>query len=150
MPWLSKGLLRRHFRLQGRSFHLAWKSSTDIESFFSSNFSAFSIFSTSHLSCRNLRTRRNCHTGRTLQLIAMTSRSALPSHLKPRIAGASGEAPDFARKHHGKTQSHVVSANFSCCTEVPSVADGGECDENTRINEQGLRHCRKGSRFLPL
>jgi hypothetical protein len=35
----------------------------------------------------------------------MASRSAIPSHLKP---DAAGEAADFARKHHGKTQSHVV------------------------------------------
>lgn len=42
--------------------------------------------------------------------------SAIPSHLKPSGNGsananvANGEANEFARKHHGKTQSHVVSA----------------------------------------
>lgn len=33
---------------------------------------------------------------------------AIPSHLKPPGAG-NGEAAEFARKHHGKSQSHVVS-----------------------------------------
>ena len=37
----------------------------------------------------------------------MTSK-AIPSHLKPAAAQGNGDA-DFARKHHGKTQSHVVS-----------------------------------------
>lgn len=44
--------------------------------------------------------------------------SAIPSHLKPSANGnananvANGEANEFARKHHGKTQSHVVSARI--------------------------------------
>jgi UTP--glucose-1-phosphate uridylyltransferase len=40
--------------------------------------------------------------------------SALPSHLKPSAGGAqnNGDAAEFARKHHGKTQSHVVSEQF--------------------------------------
>lgn len=33
--------------------------------------------------------------------------SDIPSHLKP--AGANGDGHDFAKRHHGKTQSHVVS-----------------------------------------
>lgn len=37
------------------------------------------------------------------------AKSALPTHLKPESA----EGPDFARKHHGKTQSHMVSASKS-------------------------------------
>jgi hypothetical protein len=37
--------------------------------------------------------------------MASTLKSALPSHLKP----GNGDA-EFARKHHGKTQSHMVSA----------------------------------------
>ncbi|KAE9990596.1 hypothetical protein EG327_001239 [Venturia inaequalis] len=31
---------------------------------------------------------------------------AIPSHLKPPGAG-NGEAAEFARKHHGKSQSHM-------------------------------------------
>jgi hypothetical protein len=40
----------------------------------------------------------------------MTSalKSALPSHLKPSALGGDNPA-EFARKHHGKTQSHMVS-----------------------------------------
>jgi UTP--glucose-1-phosphate uridylyltransferase len=40
----------------------------------------------------------------------MATKSALPSHLKSSgLAGGNGEAAEFARKHHGKTQSHMVS-----------------------------------------
>lgn len=39
--------------------------------------------------------------------------SAIPSHLKSAaksaLGGSNGEAAEFARKHHGKTQSHMVS-----------------------------------------
>ena len=44
----------------------------------------------------------------------MAAKSALPSHLKSSgLAGnANGEAAEFARKHHGKTQSHMVSVFF--------------------------------------
>jgi hypothetical protein len=34
--------------------------------------------------------------------------SALPAHLKPAAMSNDGEGA-FARKHHGKSQSHVVS-----------------------------------------
>ncbi|XTI91928.1 hypothetical protein V2W45_757989 [Cenococcum geophilum] len=42
----------------------------------------------------------------------MASR-AIPSHLKPSAAAGNGDAESFARKHHGKTQSHVVGGLFS-------------------------------------
>jgi len=42
----------------------------------------------------------------------MASR-AIPSHLKPSAAAGNGDAESFARKHHGKTQSHVAFENTS-------------------------------------
>lgn len=42
--------------------------------------------------------------------MASTLKSALPSHLKPSGLG-NGDA-EFAKKHHGKTQSHMVSSTF--------------------------------------
>jgi len=42
----------------------------------------------------------------------MTSK-AIPSHLKTNANGDGGDAAEFARKHHGKTQSHVVSSLLS-------------------------------------
>ena len=42
---------------------------------------------------------------------------ALPSHLKP--SAAEGGEGGFAPRHHGKTQSHVVSYSFSPATIVP-------------------------------
>lgn len=41
------------------------------------------------------------------------SSKAIPSHLRPQVAATAGNgAPEkeFERKHHGKTQSHVVSS----------------------------------------
>jgi hypothetical protein len=39
---------------------------------------------------------------------------AIPSHLKPQSAASNGGDPaEFARKHHGKSQSHVVSNGLS-------------------------------------
>lgn len=38
-------------------------------------------------------------------------KNALPGHLKSALGGSSGEA-EFAKKHHGKTQSHMVSGVF--------------------------------------
>ena len=46
----------------------------------------------------------------------MASR-AIPSHLKPAAASGNGDA-DFAQRHHGKTQSHVVSR----VSAIPSLA----------------------------
>jgi hypothetical protein len=43
--------------------------------------------------------------------MASTLKSAVPSHLKP--SAALGGDAEFARKHHGKTQSHMVSWFFS-------------------------------------
>ncbi|PMD39726.1 UTP--glucose-1-phosphate uridylyltransferase [Hyaloscypha variabilis F] len=43
-----------------------------------------------------------------------TFKSALPSHLAPKSALGNGEAQaEFARKHHGKTQSHMAFENTS-------------------------------------
>jgi hypothetical protein len=39
----------------------------------------------------------------------MASR-AIPSHLKP-SAAAGGQDGDFTQRHHGKSQSHVVSTS---------------------------------------
>jgi hypothetical protein len=49
----------------------------------------------------------------------MASR-AIPSHLKPSAAAGNRDAESFARKHHGKTQSHVVSGLF--CFQEPRYA----------------------------
>ncbi|KAI9704936.1 MAG: hypothetical protein M1836_006716 [Candelina mexicana] len=38
--------------------------------------------------------------------MAQKALNALPMHLKPSSLG-NGDADGFARKHHGKTQSHV-------------------------------------------
>jgi UTP--glucose-1-phosphate uridylyltransferase len=45
--------------------------------------------------------------------MASNLKSALPAHLKPSGLGdaAAAAKAEFARKHHGKTQSHMVSAN---------------------------------------
>jgi hypothetical protein len=44
--------------------------------------------------------------------MAAAFKSALPAHLNPKSAlGGNGDSNvEFARKHHGKTQSHMVSA----------------------------------------
>merc|ERR1712093_661064 len=39
-------------------------------------------------------------------------KNALPGHLKSALGGSSGEA-EFAKKHHGKTQSHMAFENTS-------------------------------------
>lgn len=50
--------------------------------------------------------------------MASALKSALPAHLKggsgkPSGLGSNGDpAAEFARKHHGKTQSHMVSEAF--------------------------------------
>lgn len=45
----------------------------------------------------------------------VTMASALPSHLRPASnGGGEGDKADFAKRHHGKTQSHVVSTHNSC------------------------------------
>lgn len=46
-------------------------------------------------------------------------KSALPAHLKPSALGGNGNGnkaaadAEFAKKHHGKTQSHMVSEAIS-------------------------------------
>ena len=39
--------------------------------------------------------------------MAETLKAALPTHLKP--GNGNGDDETFARKHHGKTRSHMVS-----------------------------------------
>lgn len=39
-------------------------------------------------------------------------KNALPAHLKSALSGGSTGDAEFAKKHHGKTQSHMVSCNF--------------------------------------
>jgi hypothetical protein len=41
--------------------------------------------------------------------MASLAAKVLPDRLKPASAANGGGEGDFARKHHGKTQSHVVS-----------------------------------------
>jgi len=56
--------------------------------------------------------------------MASTLKSALPSHLKagaakPSALGNGDANAEFARKHHGKTQSHMVSPfEFSTAPEM--------------------------------
>jgi UTP--glucose-1-phosphate uridylyltransferase len=45
--------------------------------------------------------------------MAAALKSALPSHLKPSSLSPNGDPAEFARKHHGKTQSHMVSYSSS-------------------------------------
>jgi hypothetical protein len=49
----------------------------------------------------------------------MAAKSAIPTHLK-NSAAANGDAADFARKHHGKTQSHVV--RYTYCYQPTSLS----------------------------
>jgi hypothetical protein len=44
--------------------------------------------------------------------MASALKSALPAHLKPSTLGNGDAGAEFARKHHGKTQSHMVSSAF--------------------------------------
>ena len=39
-------------------------------------------------------------------------RSALPSHLKPPVSGGDSDGGEFTQRHHGKTQSHMVSSVY--------------------------------------
>ena len=53
----------------------------------------------------------------------MATRSALPSHLKPSSA-ANGSSGDFEGRHHGKSQSHVVSScKSSKCASVSAYTN---------------------------
>ncbi|PQE20940.1 UTP-glucose-1-phosphate uridylyltransferase protein [Rutstroemia sp. NJR-2017a BBW] len=45
--------------------------------------------------------------------MAAALKSALPSHLKPSSLSPNGDPAEFARKHHGKTQSHMAFENTS-------------------------------------
>jgi UTP--glucose-1-phosphate uridylyltransferase len=42
-------------------------------------------------------------------MAAQPIRSALPTHLKPPGANNGGDEGEFAKRHHGKTRSHMVS-----------------------------------------
>jgi hypothetical protein len=64
--------------------------------------------------------------------MASTFKSALPAHLNPKSAlGNSDANVEFARKHHGKTQSHMVSA-------APRLLQMAECMAGfrERVNRQ--------------
>jgi len=52
------------------------------------------------------------------------SSKAIPAHLRNPANGEGDEAgaAEFARKHHGKTQSHVVSCQFFVPRFVPRLA----------------------------
>ncbi|QDS70308.1 hypothetical protein FKW77_008239 [Venturia effusa] len=67
----------------------------------------------------------------------MASR-AIPSHLKPPGAG-NGEAAEFARKHHGKSQSHVVSeAAFILCLPASTTErEGGDPGHMITVTGRG-------------
>jgi hypothetical protein len=73
---------------------------------------------------------RNTHT------MASTLKSALPAHLKhSKPSGLGGDAAntEFARKHHGKTQSHMVSESLSALVcRVPSPRRCGFCNTKVR------------------
>ncbi|TVY30386.1 hypothetical protein LHYA1_G000464 [Lachnellula hyalina] len=45
--------------------------------------------------------------------MASALKSALPAHLKPSSLGAPDANAEFARKHHGKTQSHMGTFGMS-------------------------------------
>jgi len=51
------------------------------------------------------------------------SSKAIPSHLRKPASGDGDDAgaAEFARKHHGKTQSHVVSLSIPVPPLVPTV-----------------------------
>jgi hypothetical protein len=51
----------------------------------------------------------------------MAAKSAIPTHLKPEDAIGNGDAAGFARKHHGKTQSHVVRFALLGCSIVEAI-----------------------------
>ena len=60
--------------------------------------------------------------------MASALKSALPSHLKPSGLGGDGEK-EFARKHHGKTQSHMVS---SADLFIVTKHEGSDCYDGTK------------------
>lgn len=63
--------------------------------------------------------------------------SAVPSHLRPKDAT---NGADFQRKHHGKTQSHVVSARSLLPSPSPSPSPSPtpalSSDEAVRVVRQ--------------
>jgi hypothetical protein len=59
--------------------------------------------------------------------MASAFKSALPAHLNPKSALGNGDAnAEFARKHHGKTQSHMVSAAQKPLQTIACMAGFGE------------------------
>ena len=53
-------------------------------------------------------------------------KSALPTHLNPKSALGNGDPnAEFARKHHGKTQSHMVSAAQKLLQMIKCMAGFG-------------------------
>jgi hypothetical protein len=56
--------------------------------------------------------------------MAQTLKSALPAHLKLSGLGNGDANAEFARKHHGKTQSHMVSCSYFDCWIELAWQDG--------------------------
>lgn len=63
--------------------------------------------------------------------MAAAFKSALPAHLNPKSAlGGNGDSNvEFAKKHHGKTQSHMVSAAQKLLQMMECMAGLGEESE---------------------
>lgn len=51
--------------------------------------------------------------------MAETLKAALPTHLKPGSGNGNGDDETFARKHHGKTRSHMVSWSMRLARSTP-------------------------------
>ncbi|KAI1821239.1 hypothetical protein F4861DRAFT_479608 [Xylaria intraflava] len=54
--------------------------------------------------------------------MAQAIKSALPSHLKPQLAGRDSD-DEFSGRHHGKTRSHMVSATDACAASATHSID---------------------------
>ena len=70
-------------------------------------------------------------------------KNALPGHLKSALGGSNGEA-EFAKKHHGKTQSHMVSGVLFHEHKQSGrfTSDlGGDCRHQTWFKGELLRSC---------
>jgi hypothetical protein len=67
---------------------------------------------------------------------------AIPAHLKPKTAENNGDAAEFQRRHHGKTQSHVV------CTIFPSTKRGVVFPLSSAESHDELDGAGRSSRLL--
>ncbi|EON68487.1 hypothetical protein W97_07697 [Coniosporium apollinis CBS 100218] len=75
--------------------------------------------------------------------MAARVKDALPSHLKPSAAG-NGDSDGFARKHHGKTQSHVTSGRLFAAQRLGFDVS---IDEAILADERALHHYAAGAPF---